>query len=226
MRKSILPVVFFILFSFTKVYSHVEHYKNLNFLKYGLYFNGKLIGEHTFKFKNKDGFLYVYGTGRFTVNKLGIKLFDFETESEEVFDKGKLIKYSSKTIQNEKEKFSNIKLKNNKLFIEGSSYKGEAERDLLVGTWWNHEIIKFSKQISPISGRILPQKVNFLGKKNININNKLYKTIHFHFLSDDNLPIDKKKLNINIYYDEKSLLWLKSSYKKFGDWEYRLLEDK
>ena len=71
--------------------------------------------------KNKDGFLYVYGTGRFTVNKLGIQLFDFETESEEVFDKGKLIKYSSKTIQNEKEKFSNIKLKNNKLFIEGSS---------------------------------------------------------------------------------------------------------
>jgi len=104
MRKSILLVVFFVLFSFTKVYSHVEHYKNLNFLKYGLYFNGKLIGEHTFKFKKKDGFLYVYGAGRFAINKLGVQLFDFETESEEVFDKGKLIKFSSKTIQNEKKK--------------------------------------------------------------------------------------------------------------------------
>ena len=222
MRKSILPVVFFILFSFTKVYSHVEHYKNLNFLKYGLYFNGKLIGEHTFKFKNKDGFLYVYGTGRFTVNKLGIQLFDFETESEEVFDKGKLIKYSSKTIQNEKEKFSNIKLKNNKLFIEGSSYKGEAERDLLVGTWWNHEIIKFSKQISPISGRILPQKVNFLGKKELILFDKKYQALKFSFLSDDNKPLKKKKINFNVWYDENTLLWLKMSYEKLGQWEYRL----
>ena len=54
---------------------------------------------------------------------------------------------------------------NNKLIIDGSSFKGEAEDDLLVGTWWNHEIIKFSKQISPISGRVIKQKVRFLGKK-------------------------------------------------------------
>ena len=33
--------------------------KDLNLLKYGLYFNDKLIGNHTFKFNKKDGFLYV-----------------------------------------------------------------------------------------------------------------------------------------------------------------------
>ena len=140
------------------------------------------------------------------------------------FKKGRLVKYTSKTTQNEKEKFSNVKIENNKLLIDGSSFKGVTDGDLLVGTWWNHEIIKSSKQISPISGRLLPQKVTFLGKKVIKINKKSYKTINFHFLSDDKLPIDKKKLNINIFYDEKSLLWVKSSYQKFGEWEYRLIE--
>ena len=226
MRKYISLVIFFILTLSSNTYSHVDHYKNLKLLKYGLYFNDKLIGHHTFEFKQKDGFLYVNGLGNFTVNKLGVALFDFKTESVEVFKKGKLIKYNSKTVQNKKEKFSNVKIKNNKIIIDGSSFKGEAGSDLLIGTWWNHEIVKFSKQISPISGRLMPQKVSFLGKKNIKINEKPYKALHFHFLSDNALPIDKKKLNINIWYDTKSLLWIKSSYKKFGFWEYRLLEVK
>ena len=224
MRTYISLVAFFIFVLSSNVYSHVQHYKDLKFLKYGLYFNDKLIGNHTFKFEQKGGFLHVHGSGNFNVNKLGVTLFDFKTVSEEVFKKGRLVKYTSKTIQNEKEKFANVQMKKNKLLIDGSSFKGEAEKDLLIGTWWNHEIIKFSKQISPISGRLLPQKVTFLGKKGIKINNRSYKTLHFNFLSDDELPIDKKKLNINIFYDEKSLLWVKSSYKKFGEWEYRLLE--
>ena len=224
MRTYISLVIFIIFVLSSKAYSHVQHYKDLKFLKYGLYFNGKLIGNHTFKFEQKGEFLYVYGSGNFNVNKLGVTLFDFKTVSEEVFKKGRLFKYTSKTIQNEKEKFSNVQIKKNKLLINGSSFKGETENDLLVGTWWNHEIIKFSKQISPISGRLLPQKVTFLGKKDIKINNRSYKTLHFHFLSNDELPINKKKLNMNIYYDVKSLLWLKSSYQKFGEWEYRLLE--
>ena len=224
MRKYISLVILVIFALSSNVYSHVQHYKDLKFLKYGLYFNDKLIGNHTFKFEQKGEFLYVYGSGNFNVNKLGVTLFDFKTVSEEVFKKGRLFKYTSKTIQNEKEKFSNVQIKKNKLLINGSSFKGETENDLLVGTWWNHEIIKFSKQISPISGRLLPQKVTFLGKKDIKINNRSYKTLHFHFLSNDELPINKKKLNMNIYYDVKSLLWLKSSYQKFGEWEYRLLE--
>ena len=55
----------------------------------------------------------------------------------------------------------------NKLYVDGSSYKGETENTSMIGSWWNHEIVKNSKQISPISGRIIKQKVVFLGKKDI-----------------------------------------------------------
>ena len=224
MRKYLLQIIVFYLILTFNSYSLVEHYKNLNFLKYGLYFNDKLIGQHTFEFKKKDELLYVVGVGNFTVEKLGVLLFDFKTKSEEVYDKGQLINYSSKTTQNKKEKYSNIKFANDSLIIDGSSFKGTAKKNLIVGTWWNHEIVQIGKQISPISGRLLPQKVSFLGKKDIKINNKSYRALHFNFLSDDDVSIDKKKLNINIWYDEESLLWIKSSYNKFGLWEYRLLE--
>ncbi len=150
---------------------------------------------------------------------------DYKTESEEVYKNDQLIKYSSKTFQNNKEKFAKVILnKKNKLYVEGSSYKGETENTSMIGSWWNHEIVKISKQISPISGRINRQKVKFLGKKDISINGKNYNALHFHFLSDDDKPPKKKKLNMHVWYDSKKLLWIKASYDKLGRWEYRLME--
>ena len=150
---------------------------------------------------------------------------DYKTESEEVYKSGQLIKYNSKTFQNDKEKFAKVILKEkNKLYVEGSSYKGETESTSMIGSWWNHEIVKNSKQISPISGRIIKQKVKFLGKESISVNNKNYNALHFHFLSDDNKPANKKKLNMHVWYDSETLLWIKASYDKIGKWEYRLTE--
>ncbi len=71
-------------------------------------------------------------------------------------------------------------------------------------------------------GRILPQKVKFLGKKKIILFDKKYNALKFHFLSNDNEPLKKKKINFNLWYDAESLLWLKMSYEKLGKWEYRL----
>tara|TARA_B100001996_G_scaffold325591_1_gene271561 strand:+ start:222 stop:839 length:618 start_codon:yes stop_codon:yes gene_type:complete len=203
----------------------VSHYKKVKFLKYGLFFNNKLIGNHIFNFKQEGGFFYVNSKGNFKIDKLGVVLMDYKTESEEIYKNDQLIKYSSKTFQNEKEKFAKVVLnKKNKLYVEGSSYKGETENTSMIGSWWNHEIVKNSKQISPISGRIIKQKVVFLGKKDILINGKNYNALHFHFLSDDDKPAKKKKLNMNVWYDSKTLLWIKASYDKLGRWEYRLIE--
>ena len=82
--------------------------------------------------------------------------------------------FNSTTIQNKKNKFVNISLdpEKNILKIDGSSYKGDADIKFMVGTWWNHEIVKAKAQISAISGRIIQQKVQFLGKKQIDINGK------------------------------------------------------
>ena len=132
--------------------------------------------------------------------------------------------YYSKTKQNKKDRYVNIfaNSKNDNLLIDGSSYKGEASKDFIVGTWWNHEIIKAKAQISGISGRIIEQTVTFIGKEEIKIGEKTYKTLHFNFKSaDESLP-ESKKLNTDIWYEEGTYLWIKAAFDKTGYWEYRL----
>ena len=225
MKKYSILISIILFFTINLALSHVSHYKNVKFLKYGLFFNNKLIGNHVFNFKKEGDLFYVNSKGNFKIDKLGVVLMDYKTESEEVYKNDQLIKYSSKTFQNNKEKFAKVVLKKkNKLYVEGSSYKGETDNKSMIGSWWNHEIVKNSKQISPISGRIIKQKVRFLGKKDISINGNSYNALHFHFLSDDSKPAKKKKLNMHVWYDSKTFLWIKASYDKLGRWEYRLTE--
>ena len=77
-------------------------------------------------------------------------------------------------------------------------------------------------QISAISGRIIEQKVVFLGKKKITLYGKNYDALHFNFSSSDQSLPEKKKLNTDVWYDEKTKLWLKAAFNKTGYWEYRL----
>ena len=107
-------------------------------------------------------------------------------------------------------------------FRDEDGEKGKAKKEYLVGTWWNHEIIKAKAQISGISGRIINQTVTFIGKEQIVIGKKTYNTLRFNFKSSDqNLP-DNKKLNTDIWYEEKTYLWVKASFDKSGYWEYRI----
>ena len=113
---------------------------------------------------------------------LGEKLEDLKTDYSHVKNE---VSFSSKTKQNKKEKFSKVYKKGNIFFIEGSSYKGEAPEDFMIGTWWNHEIIKSGSQISTGSGRIIEQTVNFIGKEKLVINIKSYTALKFNFFSSD-----------------------------------------
>ena len=225
MKKNFILIFFIIIFLNSSSLSHVSHYKNIKLLKYGLFLNDQLIGTHIFKFSKANDILMVKTKGFFKVDKFGVTLMNYQNESQEYYKNDKLIKFRSKTKQNDKEKYVNIDINEKKVvIIDGSSYKGEIDNNFIIGSWWNHQIIKNSKQISPISGRIIHQKVNFLGKKKVLVNEKEYNALSFHFLSDDDKPINKKKLNMKIWYDAKTLLWIKASYEKLGTWEYRLLE--
>ena len=115
-----------------------------------------------------------------------------------------------------------MKLENDEFIIDGSSYKGKAPTNYLLGTWWNHSIVKAEAQISAVSGRIIKQKVTFLGNETIKIGNKNYETLHFNFSSIDKELKKNKKLNTDVWYEEKSLNWVKASFNKQGLWEYRL----
>ncbi len=223
MKKFILSIIILFCVEFSAL-GHVQHYANFNYLEYELFRNNKSIGYHKYDFIRDKDTLTVKSEVQFKITKLGVDLYKYFASSEEVYKDERFFKFSSKTNQNKKQKYVKITFdKSNKnLIIDGSSFKGNANKDFIVGTWWNHEIVKARAQISAISGRIIEQKVTFIGKEKIKIGNKTYNTLHFNFKSsDENLP-ESKRLNTDIWYDEKTYLWIKAAFDKTGYWEYRL----
>ena len=217
-------VIFLILINLPfSTNAHVQHYEDLKRIEFDIYRNNKNIGKHIFSFKKSNGQLEVESEINFEIKKLGIIFYKYHVKGTEFYKDGKLVKFNSKTNQNGKEKYVNMELENGQHVIDGSSYQGKAPIDYLLGTWWNHSIVKAKAQISAVSGRIIIQKVTFLGKETIKIDDKSYKTLHFNFSSTDKKLSKKKKLNTDVWYDEKTLNWVKASFNKKGKWEYKLV---
>ena len=223
MKKNILSIVFLVIF-ITSSFSHIKHYENYNSLEYELFRNNKLIGYHNYKFENGKKYLNVKSVIKFKITKLGIDLYKYDAVSEENYADNQLIKFSSKTYQNEKIKNTEIFYDSSKdqLIITGSENQLVSQKNNPVGTWWNHEIVQAKAQISAISGRIIEQKVTFLGEEKLNLNGKIYNSLHFNISSSDETLPEKKKLNTDIWYEKETKLWLKAAFNKTGYWEYRL----
>jgi len=222
MRKYIYTIII-ILFA-SKAFSHTSHYEGLKKIEMDVIRNGEVIGYSNYFFESSENKMVVKNYTKFKVELLGITIFTISSEAIEKYENDKLIYFKSNTFQNDKEKYVNLNYNKSskKFIIDGSSYKGEASLDCIIGNWWNHKIFKASKQISPLSGSIKEQIVNFIGKEKININNKEYLTEHFKLKSiDESLP-DDKKLNFDIWYNPKNNLIIKVSYSNMGNWEYRL----
>ena len=200
------------------------HYINYNKIEMEIYRNGELIGYNYYFFDRKDEITTVTNQIKFSVKILGATIFQVEGYGEEKYMKDQLISYNSKTLQNEKKKFVNLIYNKNtqKFDIKGSSFNGEALKDNVVGNWWNHKILQAHSQISPISGSVKEQIVTFVGKEKIDLYGKIYDVDRFTLRSKDmSIPKDKR-LNFDIWYDQKNSRILKVSYSRMGNWEYRL----
>ena len=221
MRKLIVTL-FLILYPSISI-AHMAHYNKYNKLEMEIFRNGELIGYNYYFFNRKGNQTVVTNQIKFTVKLLGAIVFQVESYGEEKYLKDQLISYNSKTLQNNKEKFVNILFNNDtkKFDIEGSSYKGEASIDSIVGNWWNHKILQSDSQISPVSGSIKKQVVTFVGKKKIDHYGKIYQVDHFTLKSKDMTIPKDKRLDFNIWYDQKNSTILKVSYSRMGNWEYR-----
>ena len=220
--KKILVLIFVILSS--NVLAHMDHYKKYNKIEMDIFRNGELIGYNYYFFTRKGDETVVTNQIKFSVKLLGTTIFQVEGYGEEKYIKDQLISYDSKTLQNGKEKFVNLVFDKdkNKFKIKGSSYIGEASINNIIGNWWSHKVLQTNSQISPLSGSIKEQVVTFIGKENIYLYGKNYETDHFSIKSKDmSLPKDKR-LDLDVWYDQKNSIILKVSYSRMGNWEYLL----
>ena len=221
--KKLLLLIFFLTYSFNGA-THMAHYNKFNKIEMEILKDGEVIGYNYYFFKKNKNETLVTNQIKFTVKIFGATVFEIEGYGEEKYIKDKLISFNSKTRQNKKEKFVNLKLneERNEFEIKGSSYSGKASTDNVVGNWWSHKILQSNSQISPISGSIKEQVVTFIGKEKLELYGTSYDVEHFK-LTSKNMSIPKdKRLNFDIWFDKKNALILKVTYSRMGNWEYRV----
>ena len=219
--KKYLYIIIFTLISF-KALSHAEHYKGIIQIKMDVLRNGEEIGYSNYFFEKQNDYVIVKNYTNFKVKVLGATIFSILSEGIETYKDNQLIEFKSNTFQNDKEKFVNLQfnVNKNKYEINGSSYTGDADLDIIIGNWWNHKILDAKKQVSPLSGSIKEQIVEFINEEEILINNKNYLVERYKLKSKkDDLPKDKK-LNFDIWYNPKNNIIMKIMYQRMGKWEY------
>ena len=222
MKKISFLLIF--LFISSNSNSHIAHYNNYNKIEMEILRDGEVIGYNYYFFKRDGNETLVTNQIKFTVKLFGATIFEIEGYGEEKYIDDQLISFNSKTLQNDKEKFVNLKLnrKTNKFDILGSSYNGEASLNNIVGNWWSHNILTTESQISPISGSVKEQVVTFIRKEKIDLYGKTYDTERFKLNSKDmSLPKDKR-LEFEIWYDKENNIIRKVTYSRMGSWEYRV----
>ena len=202
----------------------MAHYNKFNKIEMEILKDGEVIGYNYYFFKKNKNETIVTNQIKFAVKIFGATVFEIEGYGEEKYIKDKLISFNSKTCQNKKEKFVNLKLneERNEFEIKGSSYSGKASTDNVVGNWWSHKILQSNSQISPISGSIKEQVVTFIGKEKLELYGKSFDVEHFKLTSKNMSIPEDKRLNFDIWFDKKNALILKVAYSRMGNWEYRV----
>ena len=221
--KKLLFLTFLLIYSFNSS-AHMAHYNKFNKIEMEILRDGEVIGYNYYFFKKDKENTTVTNQLKFTVKLFGATIFEVESFGEEKYIKDKLISFNSKTRQNKKDKYVQLKLNENEneYDIKGSSYTGSASLENIIGNWWSHKILQTNTQISPISGSIKEQVVTFIGKEKIELYGKTYDVEHFKLTSKDmSIPKDKK-LDFDIWFDKKNALILKVAYSRMGNWEYRV----
>ena len=225
MNKIIL--IFFIALGILfkiNVYAHTDHYKNIKSIEMEIFKDNKYIGFSKFFFNKTKKKFEVTNTTKFKVKLMGITVFSVISEGLEIYENDQLIYFKSDTVQNDKKKFVEVFLdeENRNFKINGSSYKGTGNLENIIGNWWNHRLLQSDTQISPLSGSIKKQSVEFLKKEKIILYENEINVEKFRLKStDESLPKDKR-LDFEIWYDKKRAMIVKIRYKRLGTWEYRL----
>ena len=222
MKKFLLLAILFIIPETS--FSHASHYKDFKKIEMEIFKDGKKIGESIYEFNYVNDILNVTNKTNFEVKLLGIKIFSIKSNGIEQYQNDKLLSYNSRTLQNDKKKFVNLKYNEQDKYyeIKGSSFSGKVNSEHVIGNWWNHKILQSETQISPLSGSIKDQIVNFIMKEKITVNGKEYVVHKFSLKSKDENLNENKKLDFILWLEPKKNLIIKVRYEKMGTWEYIL----
>ena len=222
MKKIFITVVILTLGIFKTSIS--KELIDLKFIEMEVLRNGDVIGFSNYKFSKENSLLKVENETKFKVDVLGVNIFKINSLGTEIYKNNNLVSFESETFQNKKVKYVNLKLSEDKTqyLINGSSYKGNATLDNVIGNWWNYKILQTDTQISPLSGSIKKQQVKYIGDEVLEILGRKINSNKFSLKSKNQNIAEDKKLDFIVWIDPNTNIILKVSYERMGSWEYKL----
>ena len=222
MKKIFITVLILIVGAIKTSFS--EDIVNLNYIEMEVLRNGDVIGFSNYKFSKENSLLKVENETKFKVDVLGVNIFKINSLGTEIYKNNNLVSFESETFQNKKVKYVNLKLSEDKTqyLINGSSYKGNATLDNVIGNWWNYKILQTDTQISPLSGSIKKQQVKYIGDEVLEILGRKINSNKFSLKSKNQNIAEDKKLDFIVWVDPSTNIILKVSYERMGSWEYKL----
>ena len=222
MKKIFITIIILIVGTIKTSFS--KDIVNLNFIEMEVLRNGDVIGFSNYKFSKENTLLKVENETKFKVDVLGVNIFKINSLGTEIYKNNNLVSFESETFQNKKVKYVNLKLSEDKTqyLINGSSYKGNATLDNVIGNWWNYKILQTDTQISPLSGSIKKQQVNYIGDELLEILGRKINANKFSLKSKNQNIAEDKKLDFIVWMDPSTNIILKVSYERMGSWEYKL----
>ena len=111
--KKIIVILFLFIYPANSI-AHIGHYIKYNKIEMEIFRNGELIGYNHYFFNRNGSETIVTNQIKFVVKLLGATVFQVEGYSEEKYFKDQLVSYNSKTLQNDKKKFVNLKFNQKK----------------------------------------------------------------------------------------------------------------
>ena len=222
MKKIFITIIILIVGTIKTSFS--KDIVNLNFIEMDVLRNGDVIGFSNYKFSKENSLLKVENETKFKVDVLGVNIFKINSLGTEIYKNNNLVSFESETFQNKKVKYVNLKLSEDKTqyLINGSSYKGNATLDNVIGNWWNYKILQTDTQISPLSGSIKKQQVKYIGDEVLEILGRKINSNKFSLKSKNQNIAEDKKLDFIVWMDPNTNIILKVSYERMGSWEYKL----
>ena len=222
MRKLFITIIILSISIFKASIS--KEVLNLKFIEMEVLRNGNVIGFSKYKFLKENNSLKVENETKFKVDMFGVNLLKVDSKGTETYKNNKLVLFESETFQNKKVKYVNLKLSGDKTqyLINGSSYKGSATLDNVIGNWWNYQILQTDTQISPLSGSVKKQQVKYIGDEVLEILERKINANKFSLKSKNQNIDEDKKLDFIIWIDPNTNMILKVAYERMGKWEYKI----
>lgn len=147
--------------------------------------SGSEIGQHRVTFARENGTLTVRSVFDIAVKLLGITVFRYKYQSQEIWRDGLLAQLDSTVDDNGKAQSVQAKARDGKLSVTGPEAPSEpVTLPILPSTHWNAQVITATRVLNTLSGKINQIKLVPVGVESVPVGAAQRQATHYRYTGD------------------------------------------